>query len=134
MIDCIVYMPDFVQGMAELKARFPEMVSETEDGELVEVGLARTEAQIQGTELMVYARIHTDEEQTLELLDQVELWGKTPYVSGGTANKVYGAVFDDPRTKEIYDRIYPRESYTFEMDGETITHTPPLWFGVIAGA
>ena len=138
MIDVILYVADFPELVGHLNTHYPELLERDETGALTQppvvTGFARTDAAINGIELMVYARLKDAQAAQWRGMAGVRVLAEVPFDGPGTTDAVYAALFDDPEAKAIYDRVYPHEPYTItDPDMGEIVITPPERFGAMAG-
>lgn len=114
MIDIITYVPDSVALVAELKEKFPDLVSE--EGKFL-VTKTPTHRNAVG-ESIALVRGDADLLLIAEQLDSL--------VALGTFEDVFASL----ELKEIYDRVYPRPFITWiDEEGAEHTYQPPEYFG-----
>lgn len=139
MIDAILYVSDFPALVVTLDSRYPELLERDETGTVTQpptvTGFARTPAVINGSELMIYARLTDLEAEQWRGIDGVQILAEREFDGPGTADALFDAVRADADTAAIYDRVYPRPVQQFD-DGEggVIEYQRPERFGMIAGA
>lgn len=82
---------------------------------------------------LVYARANADDLAAATSLAGITVLARENYTGSGTADAVYGALFNDPAATALYDAVWPRVSQEVD-DGEggTTLWTPPERFGEMA--
>ncbi|CBV44052.1 hypothetical protein [Halomonas elongata] len=139
MIDAILYVADYPALAQYLSLNHPELLRQTDQGEIrlppVIDGFARTKSVQNGSAVLAYARFREAQAAQWRGIPGIEILGEAEFTGRGTADAVYGQVFDDPDKLAKYDSVYdrtPRE--VDDGQGGVITVTPPDRFGVVAGA
>lgn len=136
--DAILFVPNFPSLVGYLNEHHPEMLERDEDGNIndppIVTGFARTPAAIRDDRVMVYARLRPNEIEEWRGIPGVEVLGEAEFTGPGTAEKVYGQVFNDPEKLAKYDSVHDRSiTWEDEESDEEYTQEQP-WFGVLAGA
>src|SRR5690554_1196911 len=115
LTDAILYVPDFLSVVQYMDEHYPEcLVRDDEDNIIhppVITGFARTPAVVNGNSLLVYARLRDHQVAQWRNTPSVEVLAEAPYTGKGTADAVYGMLFDDPESTAKYDSVYSREPY-----------------------
>ncbi|BAQ84230.1 hypothetical protein [uncultured Mediterranean phage uvMED] len=126
MINAITYSRDFHALNAELRDKKPDSI--IEDGSKTKYLVTKTPSVRNETESLSLCRFNS-----LDSITGLEYLEVLAYADESVDQReLFNQVFSDPDKKAIYDRIYPREEFTVEMDDEVITCRPPLYFGLIA--
>ncbi|MDL4862783.1 hypothetical protein NPJ88_010590 [Halomonas elongata] len=139
MIDAILYVADYPALAQYLSLSHPALLRQTDGGEIllppVIDGFARTKSVQNGNAVLAYARFRAAQAGQWRGIPGIEILGEAEFTGRGTADAVYGQVFDDPDKLAKYDSVYDRTPREVpDGEGGTITYTPPDRFGVVAGA
>lgn len=139
MIDAILYVPDFPALVQHLATTEPDMLAQTEDGSIAQppviTAFSRTPAQVNGDQVMVYARLRPHQAEQWRGMPGVEVLAETEYSGEGTARRLIDQFEGDPEALAKYESVSPRAEYIVtDEDGTEYTQRPPRIFGIMAGA
>lgn len=140
MIDAILYVPDYPELVRHLASTNPKMLAHDNNGQIPQpptvTGFARTPAVTtpDGVSLLVYARLRETEAQEWRGMPGVEVLAEAVYQGRGTAESVYGQVFNDPEKLAKYDSAYQRMRTTTDAETGEEQQIRQDKFGILAGA
>lgn len=102
-VDAILHIADYPALAAAISAEAPDAVDDA--GTIT--GFAATPAVRAGAAALVYVRLTETEVARWRGTPGVTVLAETPY-DAGAADRLYGAIFDDPTARALYDALWPR--------------------------